>query len=432
MRHLAPGTNNGKLHGAFRRAGLFAAFFSFVCLRPVGAITESFDRLRPKDLENLDEKATHSQINGLPVDLIFDTGCGYPMLLPEACVKRLGIGMAKAIPDDPNPIPGLPKMGLTESCNIQVLGTHIEKGPLLVARHLAENSEGKSDFDGVLGWPALRGQSTYFFLAEGEFGLLLTPMPTEVASWGKFPIVEPGNILSLVVASDSRGVHRIVVDTGDVGGVSLPPDQWQEWKASHPAARTTLRFDDTFKDRHNCSEELWADTFIVGQLEIDNVPIGEAGTLFKAAPGEKIIVFGIAALKRMNLILDGPHHMAYACGSSAPAPPYSHNRIGAMFIIPGNDRRAALVAMVVPGGPAAAAGLQDGDVLSKIEGRDIPNWDAYANLLKGWGNWNIPAGTKVSFTVRRGDKVIKITVVAKNILGPAAGAAAAVQKPAPG
>jgi C-terminal processing protease CtpA/Prc len=67
---------------------------------------------------------------------------------------------------------------------------------------------------------------------------------------------------------------------------------------------------------------------------------------------------------------------------------------------------------------AAAAGLRNGDVLLKIAERDVTKWpvnadsaSAFDKLLDG------PVGTPLALTVRRGDQVVKITVVVREIFG---------------
>jgi S1-C subfamily serine protease len=66
---------------------------------------------------------------------------------------------------------------------------------------------------------------------------------------------------------------------------------------------------------------------------------------------------------------------------------------------------------VQPGGPAASAGLQDGDIVIAIDGASVSE-------LSPLGAWVLitsrPPGTTVKVTVRRGAK----SLAASLILGP--------------
>jgi len=392
---------------------------SFSCLHPIIVSAEPLDRLLPK---NLIGAPRGESINGLPVNLIIDTGSSYPLLLSEDCVKRLGLKMAKAVPGDSNPVPGKPKLGLTGPCDETVFGLNFPKVSVPVYQHEPENDSENKPIDGIIGWPFLRAEIIGFFLGDhGQFGRLAN-VPAEAMAWPKFPILNQDGLLSLNVSSGHNGVTRVIIDTGMPEGVELPPDQWREWKMRHPAAPMTLVSINMLGDKDWYKEESWADTFPIGKsIVLHDVPISEADSAHcqMAAPGEKIVVIGLAALKRMLLVLDSPNHVAYAAALVAPPPPYSHNRLGIMFM-PKDDRRMEVVARVASGSPAEAAGIQDGDILLKVNQTAIAGWESYRNLdlLKDDLNWSIPAGTKVAFMLRRGNKVIQVIAVAKDILGP--------------
>jgi regulator of sigma E protease len=83
--------------------------------------------------------------------------------------------------------------------------------------------------------------------------------------------------------------------------------------------------------------------------------------------------------------------------------------------VPGND---ALIAHVRPDSPAGKAGLRFGDVLLKIDGRDVTPWRTEPGILPLSRFWQQPAGTHLRLTVLRGKKKITTDVVLRNILGP--------------
>ncbi len=73
-----------------------------------------------------------------------------------------------------------------------------------------------------------------------------------------------------------------------------------------------------------------------------------------------------------------------------------------------DDRTLELVLQVRPGGPAAAAGLQTGDVLAKVDGASVAQ-------LTEQGAWiliaNRPPGTTVKITVTRAGKSLPADLV---------------------
>jgi S1-C subfamily serine protease len=59
------------------------------------------------------------------------------------------------------------------------------------------------------------------------------------------------------------------------------------------------------------------------------------------------------------------------------------------------------VAVVRPGGPAAAAGLEVGDTFTSIDGQDVTGMNDYLF----WTLGRVPEGTTVSLGLARGEKL---------------------------
>ena len=128
-------------------------------------------------------------------------------------------------------------------------------------------------------------------------------------------------------------------------------------------------------------------------------------------------ILGLFALARLELVLDGPHSTALLWPSDNLAPSYQHNRMGAVFV-PRSDRNDDLIAIVAKGSPAEAAGISDGDVLVRVDKLELTKWRTTPGVLPLSRFWNMPAGTKLALTVRRGSKTIKLKVVLRDILAP--------------
>ena len=82
----------------------------------------------------------------------------------------------------------------------------------------------------------------------------------------------------------------------------------------------------------------------------------------------------------------------------------------------------AKVGAVMPNMPAAAAGLQSGDVITAVDGTPITTWDELSNAIRG------SQGRPVQVTLKRGDETPTLTVTAeakpdKNIFGEVIGQA---------
>lgn len=76
-------------------------------------------------------------------------------------------------------------------------------------------------------------------------------------------------------------------------------------------------------------------------------------------------------------------------------------------IFPQPSQDTLVVAGVVPGGPAEAAGLQPGDVLMAIEGKKVSNRREFYRLL-----WRRSAGERIGMRVFRSNVVHDVQVVA--------------------
>ncbi len=359
-------------------------------------------------------KDTAVRINDKAVRLIWDTGTGFPLVLFEHAAKRLGLRIVVP-PKELNP--GQVILGETEGCRTVIFGETPQEGSLAVASVPEDVRVWKDEtMDGVLGWPLMRTNIWGFFISDRDF-YQIAAVPALGPEWSHFEIPDDADTLSLRVANDTRGIQRVLVDTGNSDGILLPPDQWRAWREANPTAPITLQVSYIAGAKEpSCFEESWAEKFTIGSLVIENVPIREADSAYYltfAKPGEKIAALGLAAIERIELIVDAPNSVAHARTGTTPAPGYSHNRLGAAFIPKGND----LVVRVAPGSPAAIAGLRDGDILLKVDGYVVSKWKSDPRWHK-YTRGDVPVGTTRVFTVRRGSSKYKISVVARDILAP--------------
>ena len=199
------------------------------------------------------------------------------------------------------------------------------------------------------------------------------------------------------------------------------PARWGAWKKNHPNAPMSLQAGFMPGAGTVSGEESWATELAFGPLVLKEVPVLLANTAQQAAGSAGFEAsLGLAALRQMDLIVDGLLGIAYVRPKTLPVAPYDHNRLGAVFVPPsieGGD----LTARVLDGSPGYAAGIRNGDVLLKIGDLDATKWRTDPAVLPLSRFWESPPGTRLELTLRRGTEVFKATPVLRQILGPAAG-----------
>jgi S1-C subfamily serine protease len=154
------------------------------------------------------------------------------------------------------------------------------------------------------------------------------------------------------------------------------------------------------------AEQAWAKEVSLGSVEITEVPV-EGADPNDVASGTSTntqfaAILGLAALKRLDVIIDNQNNVIYLRLKKTPLLPYQHNRLGAIFA-PQDSKGTNFIARVTAGSPAYEAGIRNGDILL--------NRDAN-------GTFEQPAGTKINFTLKRDDKIFTTTAVLRNILPP--------------
>lgn len=352
-----------------------------------------------------------AKINGKAVRLAFDTGTeGFVLFRKTA--ERLGLQVTNA-PSDTRLTPGRVNVGLAELCDLTIWGKTISGSFYVVDLPDALNTK----VEGMLGWRPLRNN---VFLIDAEKQELhgLNKVPREARHWSKFQIQTNANVLIMKIVLQRGRTTGIAIDTGDPSGVSLFPRRWREWNAGHTNQPATLNAYYTPGAELIVSKEAWASRISFGKLVLTDVPIQEANSSdIAVGTPECEAKFGIAALKRLDFVVDGKDGVVYAKAKQTAAPRYEHNRLGAVFV-PRDLQSDPLVAHVVKGTPAYLSGVRDGDMLLKLDSEEVTKWRADPGVMPG--PFHDPPGTKVVLTLRRGGTEFQTTVVLKDILGPSA------------
>ena len=128
------------------------------------------------------------------------------------------------------------------------------------------------------------------------------------------------------------------------------------------------------------------------------------------------VTLGLAALKRLDLIVDGKHGIAYLRPKKTPGPPPVSEGGYMLVFMPRDAKNGDLVAHVANRSPAQEVGFWPGDVLLKIDERDLSTW-----RLDPGERWhrNDPSSpfltaatnspeTKLVLTLKRDDEIVKV------------------------
>jgi hypothetical protein len=396
---------------------LLALWLSVLLLLP-GCAHPPLGGLRVEAANGRDERfLLDARIGGRPARLGFDTGTGMPFVLFAPSVGRLQLKVVDR-PVAAEPTPGRASVGVTAPTRVEVLGHVLADAPMYFVE-IPPEIPPVDDCDGVMGWPAVQDNIWLFKFsgATPEVGML-EAVSLAGPGWREFTVPD-GDTLSLKFAGQHPDFPRLIIDTGNSGGVLLPPARWREWRAAHPDAPVALHSSYMPGQQLAPREVAWADELQVGSLVFKGVPVELADEAYtrQAAANEEIVALGVAALRRLDLIVDGPKKTAAAHPLDTPPVPYLHNRTGVEFL-PGPAPADELVAHVLPGGPADRAGLRAGDVLLAVNGEDLKGWRKNPDRLRRIFRNRAPAGTKWKITVQRAGQPHAVEVVAEDLLGP--------------
>jgi hypothetical protein len=348
-----------------------------------------------------------AKINGKRVNLCFDSGAR-DLVLWRQSVQRLGISFTEP---DTNAVlaAGTVPEGLTENCTLSLLGQEVNTqfGVLNLPDQFG------SSCDGVVGWQNLGKNILQIDAVAGQM-TILREVPQKALNWTRVSIVTNSSTLRLKTTRENGTESIILVDTGSEYGLSLSPERWKEWKEGHPDGAITFNIFYMPAEGVVAMEEAWADRFSAGSLLLTDVPVGQATRTEILLGGKQCdAALGLAALKRLDFIVDGKRGVAYLRPKTTRATPYRHNRSGVVFL-PDNSRPDEFVALVGDGSPAYEAGIRTGDVVLEMDEINHTEMSDIRVMNRLW----MSAGRKVIIKIRRDGKIFPTTVILRDILVP--------------
>jgi hypothetical protein len=351
-------------------------------------------------------------VNGNSVLMAVDTGSSRSFLY-RTVATDFGLKITDP-PADTLVRPGRVLFGETEPCDITFWGAtmHVPLGIMDAPAYI------KPEADGMIGWPEVRDK-IFLFDALNDKLQPLEKLPDDLSGWTKLPVVANANILIMITTQTDGKTGLIYVDTGSPFGVALSADHWKEWRTAHPQSPVTVHAYYTPGAPGTglvSGEQAWARNYSLGPLHLTEVPVEQSDSILPSlVPGYHLATFGMAALKRLDFILDGPHHLVYLRPKTSPPTPYNHNRLGAIFTPPVAISEF-LVAHVIEGSPAYEEGLRDGDLLTSVNGVPVTNWADNPKL--GVPNFDWAAGRTVRLWYIRGGAEHYASVRLRDIIGP--------------
>jgi hypothetical protein len=351
-------------------------------------------------------------VNGKFAHLYFDTGaCGITLLSKGA--TRLDLAFAPPPDFTPDPF----RIPLTKTAEYDFeFANEKSKRAFFVAK--VPDSVATVE-DGSVGWLSELFTNKVISVDSrlGNVAILPT-LPPETKKWNSWHIRTNGCILALEIQTSAASTTFVNLDTGSDAGVMLCPKRWRSWQASHTNRASTLNAYYTKGAGLVVAEKAWANKLTIGNLVLQDVPVMEANQADLAMSGDGFeATLGLAALKHLDVILDGKQFVAYVKPSDAANVPYKHNCLGAVFTPEDlvTLRGDYLVARVAPGSPAFLAGIRDGDRLLKYNDHDVVGWQTNAAVIPGFqSSSNLPP---VRLTLERGTNTFTVYVIPKPILG---------------
>jgi hypothetical protein len=348
-----------------------------------------------------------AKVNGTPAKIFLDTGAG-AFYLFRSGAERLGFELP-----DAGKTPW--RMYWGDRCTLECPGFKGRLRPVITEQP-AYLPVG--DIDGFVGWRTIHDNVVRFDAAADRVEFL-KDVPAEAKTWTKLSARMKGSgILALEIPKEKS---LIIIDTGSMMGIGLPLKKWSEWKIAHPDRGVTLAAASMPSAGIFVREQAWARGIAVGELLVTDVSIEEADPWSKSIGRERLAAtFGLGALKRVDLVVDGKNGVAYITPKKTPDGPPNHNRLGAVFI-PRAESGDALIAVVLDKTPASEAGIRNGDILLKVDGRDMTHWRETIGALAGGrmaNFWERPAGMRLQLTLQRGGETIETQATLRDLLGP--------------
>jgi len=340
-----------------------------------------------------------AQINGLgPFDAVFDTGSGN--LMTAGLAKRLGLKLEGSVTI------------AAGGGNVPAQGVKVDKviiGDLTMADQwfTVVDLPFSKDQEGIfVGAQLLRNlairvdfekQQITFYDEQGfKYSGDGTAVPVH---WEEGFLVAEGSV---------DGIPGLFgIDTGDMWSLSLYAPFVEKHNLVRHYGATMHGYAGEGFGGPDTGFYARAKTLQLGQMSVSQ-PITVLSTDTKGAEASSTIAgnIGLRILRQFTVVFDCPHGKMYLEKNSSYGKPDIFNRAGIVLNPEPDDLK---IKMVIPGSPAAKAGLAEEDVITQIDGCP-PSDDTLQSAFTQ------PVGTVLHLTVLHGGDTHTISLVLKEIL----------------
>jgi len=343
--------------------------------------------------------STPITINGHDASMGLDTGAPFQFLFNP---QKFGLVLDPVMTASSARLIG--GLSFTTGADVVMFGESIHKVPFA----LSDLPDPR--YDGLLPWHTLQHVVTEIDWSDWRF-CFHGGAPSAHDGWQMFAIDPLASRLWMIIPMTNGPPLRIMLDTGDPGSVLVDAATWRQVR--DPGRETCSLTSDSY--RLWTQDVSWVHTLSFGPLTLHDLPVSESFPN-DVEQREHPVRFGLYAMRQFDMIIDGPRARIYLRPTRRPPEPMRFNNLGATFPpAPSGD----LVAHVVPGTPAARAGVLDGDILLAMDGlRTDTHPTRHADLLFAIGIiCRQPAGTVVRMQMRRGHDVLVCDATLRDILG---------------
>ncbi len=324
--------------------------------------TDAEARWIPFDLTPGNQIRFTMQLDGRDVTAILDTGVSYSLLAKASpaldTAKLVAGGSATAIG-------GSVALGWMPTRTIALGGLARIGGGVTVADLPAIATGSMSAVDLLVGADMLAGHALDIDYTAKRFRLLRSGRLPFKGETAPLRVSTERSVYESTITLGGRRLAPIVVDTGDGSSVTVTAAGWQA--ANLKALRTTSAIS------FGLAGPAVSGLAIVPEIRVGEMVASEAEVRIEPADGFSQAIgtagrIGSGFLQNYRVLLDpGARRMVLSRGPKADLPP-PRSTSGLLI---GIEKDRLKVLHVMRGGPAAAAGWKDGDLICSIDGMPI-------------------------------------------------------------
>ena len=324
--------------------------------------TDAEARWIPFDLTPGNQIRFTMQLDGRDVTAILDTGVSYSLLAKASpaldTAKLVAGGSATAIG-------GSVALGWMPTRTIALGGLARIGGGVTVADLPAIATGSMSAVDLLVGADMLAGHALDIDYTAKRFRLLRSGRLPFKGETAPLRVSTERSVYESTITLGGRRLAPIVVDTGDGSSVTVTAAGWQA--ANLTALRTTSAIS------FGLAGPAVSGLAIVPEISVGEMVAREAEVRIEPADGFSQAIgtagrIGSGFLQNYRVLLDpGARRMVLSRGPKADLPP-PRSTSGLLI---GIEKDRLKVLHVMRGGPAAAAGWKDGDLICSIDGVPI-------------------------------------------------------------